>query len=92
MQQSVSFSFFVGHLLTGNSLEIGRAAMDAVEHMAISEPLNARVLALSTVTRKDGDMRAEKWAALGVQPPVVSIHKFYHFSSPNPSLVISSTL
>lgn len=70
---SAYFCLFLGYLLTGDWLETGRAAMDAVEHMAISEPLNAKVLALSTATRKDGDMREEKWAALGVQPPVVSV-------------------
>jgi len=46
--------------------------MDAVEKMAISEPLNARVLALSTVANEYAGKK-ERWEALGREPPVVSL-------------------
>ncbi|TVY65646.1 hypothetical protein LSUE1_G006192, partial [Lachnellula suecica] len=49
-------TFYISTALQGSGL--GRAAMDAVEAMATSEPLNARVLGLSTVA-KDGAGRKE---------------------------------
>jgi len=46
--------------------------MDAVEGMAISEPLDARVLALNAICKVDGE-REEKYGALGLVIPPVSI-------------------
>ena len=46
--------------------------MDTVEGMAISEPLNARVLALNAICKVDGE-REEKYGALGLVIPPVSI-------------------
>jgi len=51
---------------------LGRAAMDAVENMAISEPLCAKTLALSTVANEYDD-KEERWAALGRDPPKVGL-------------------
>jgi hypothetical protein len=51
---------------------LGRAAMDAVESMAISEPLCAKTLALSTVAR-DYEGKHERWEALGRDPPKVGL-------------------
>ena len=64
-------TFYVSSVLQGTGL--GRAAMDTVEHMAISEPLCAKTLALSTVAN-EYEWREEKWkamAALGREPPKV---------------------
>jgi hypothetical protein len=47
---------------------LGRAAMDAVESMAISEPLCAETLALSTLAR-DFVGKGERWRALGKEAP-----------------------
>lgn len=44
-------TFYVSRSVRGQG--IGRAAMDAVEVMAIGEPLNARTLMLDTVHRDD---------------------------------------
>jgi hypothetical protein len=44
--------------------------MDACEHMAVSEPLNAKTLALSTVSN-EYDGKDERWKALGREPPKV---------------------
>ncbi|KAK9482181.1 hypothetical protein V1527DRAFT_35751 [Lipomyces starkeyi] len=55
---------------------LGRAAMDAVERMAIEEPLCAKTLALDTQAREyflDGD----HWKAFGVPPPKVSNQDWY---------------
>jgi hypothetical protein len=49
---------------------LGRAAMDAVESMAISEPLCVKTLALSTVAN-EYEARDERWAALERDPPKV---------------------
>jgi hypothetical protein len=43
-------SFYVSRALQGGGL--GRAAMDAIERMAIEPPLNAKVLALDTLARE----------------------------------------
>jgi GNAT superfamily N-acetyltransferase len=43
-------TFYVSRALQGGGL--GRAAMDAIERMAIEPPLNARVLALDTLSRE----------------------------------------
>lgn len=63
-------NFYVSDALQGMGL--GRAAMDAVESMAISEPLCAETLALSTVAR-DYVGKDERWAALGREPPKVGL-------------------
>ena len=51
---------------------LGRAAMGAVESMAISEPLHAKTLALSTMAR-DYEGKHERWEALGKDPPKVGL-------------------
>ena len=51
---------------------LGRAAMDAVESMAISEPLCVKTLALSTVAN-EYEARDERWAALARDPPKVGL-------------------
>lgn len=58
------------------SLGLGRASMDAVEAMATNPPLNARVLALSTVAN-EYEGKAERWAALGREPPKLSNQDWY---------------
>jgi GNAT superfamily N-acetyltransferase len=54
-------TFYISAALQGTGL--GRAAMDAVESMATSEPLCAQALALSTSV--DVDASDPRWAALG---------------------------
>jgi Acetyltransferase (GNAT) family len=49
---------------------LGRAAMDGAEKMAISDPLCAKTLALSTVAN-EYEGKDERWAALGREPPKV---------------------
>lgn len=49
---------------------------DAVEHMAISEPLNAKTLVLSTVAN-EYEGRDEKWAAFGRIAPKISNQDWY---------------
>jgi hypothetical protein len=61
-------TFYISAALQGTGL--GRAAMDAVESMANSEPLCAKTLALSSVSRESNE-RGEKWEALGREPPKV---------------------
>jgi hypothetical protein len=51
---------------------LGRAAMDTVEHIAVSEPLNAKVLGLNAIDKHDPE-REEKYKALGLVIPVVSL-------------------
>ncbi|PVH76826.1 hypothetical protein DL98DRAFT_517678 [Cadophora sp. DSE1049] len=58
------------------SLGLGRASMDAVEKMVTSEPLNARVLALSTVAN-EYEGKSERWAALEREPPALSNQDWY---------------
>ena len=62
-------TFYISSAL--QSMGLGRAAMDAVESMAISEPLCAKTLSLSTVAN-DYDSKEERWIALGRDPPTVS--------------------
>lgn len=50
--------------------------MDAVEGTAIAEPLNAKVLALSSVSRENSDDK-EKWVALGRAPPKITNQDWY---------------
>jgi GNAT superfamily N-acetyltransferase len=59
-------NFYVSHALQGSGL--GRAAMDTVENLAISEPLCAKTLALNTINKDDPD-REEKYKALGLTIP-----------------------
>jgi ribosomal protein S18 acetylase RimI-like enzyme len=61
-------NFYISAVLQGAGL--GRAAMDAVENMAISEPLCAKTLALTTVASVY-DGKDERWKALGRDPPKV---------------------
>jgi GNAT superfamily N-acetyltransferase len=62
-------TFYISAPLQGTGL--GRAAMDAVETMATSEPLCAKTLALSTATSDCST--EEKWDALGRNPPKVCL-------------------
>jgi GNAT superfamily N-acetyltransferase len=63
-------NFYISDALQGMGL--GRAAMDAVESMAISEPLCAETLALSTLAR-EYVRKGETWTALGKEPPKVGL-------------------
>lgn len=63
-------NFYISDALQGMGL--GRAAMDAVESMAISEPLCAETLALSTLA-KEYVRKGETWTALGKEPPKVGL-------------------
>lgn len=63
-------NFYISDALQGMGL--GRAAMDAVESMAISEPLCAETLALSTLAREHVKKR-EMWTALAKEPPKVGL-------------------
>ncbi|KAH7321966.1 hypothetical protein BKA65DRAFT_541083 [Rhexocercosporidium sp. MPI-PUGE-AT-0058] len=67
-------TFWISPPLQGSGL--GRAAMDAVEKMATSEPLNAKVLALSTVAN-EYEGKAARWAALERDPPTISNQDWY---------------
>jgi len=66
--------FYISRALQSSGL--GRAAMDKVELSAISEPLNAKILALSTVFAKQKG-RKEKLAALGRNLPDVEPEDWY---------------
>ena len=46
--------------------------MDTVESIAISEPLNAKILGLNAINKVDED-REEKYKALGLVIPEVSL-------------------
>jgi len=61
-------SFYISFALQGNG--IGGAAMDSVEQMAASEPLNAKTLLLLTGANENYVM-GPKWVALGRDPPTV---------------------
>jgi hypothetical protein len=63
-------TFYVSTAL--QSMGLGRAAMDAVENMAIAEPLCAKTLSLSTVASEYED-KEERWTALGREPPQVGL-------------------
>jgi hypothetical protein len=63
-------TFYVSRELQGTGL--GRAAMDALEHMAISPPLSAKTIALATAA-DEYEGRTEKHGALGRKLPEVSI-------------------
>ena len=64
-------TFYISSVL--QSLGLGRAAMNAVESMAIAEPLCAKTLALSTVA-SEYESKEERWTALGREPPQVSVY------------------
>ena len=63
-------NFYVSRALQGSGL--GRAAMDTVENLAISEPLCAKTLALNAINKDDPD-REEKYKALGLTIPPASV-------------------
>lgn len=50
--------------------------MDTVEDIAISEPLNAKILALNAINKFDPE-REEKYKALGVEIPLFSNQEWY---------------
>lgn len=62
-------TFYISRALQRYGL--GRAAMDLVEEMACREPLNAKVLALSTRAMNDPNLE-ERYEAMGKDPSVVS--------------------
>jgi len=61
-------NFYVSRALQGSGL--GRAAMDTVERLAISEPLCATTLGLNAINKVDPD-REEKYRVLGLDIPPV---------------------
>lgn len=61
-------TFYVSQAIQGNGL--GSAAMDVVEQMATSEPLNAKVLRLYTIAN-EYEGKTERMKALGRKPPKV---------------------
>lgn len=64
-------TFYVSRALQGGGL--GRAAMDAIEKMAVEPPLNAKVLALDTLAREQAlDDDFWKDIDLNLQRPKVS--------------------
>ncbi|TVY26366.1 hypothetical protein LHYA1_G005999 [Lachnellula hyalina] len=67
-------NFFISPAQQSSGL--GRAAMDLIETLATSPPLNARTLALSTAV-DDGEGREEKLAAFGREAPRVSTQRWY---------------
>jgi len=66
--------FYISRAIQSSGL--GRAAMDKVELTATSEPLNAKILALSTVLATQ-EGRKEKLAALGRNLPDVEPETWY---------------
>jgi hypothetical protein len=70
-------TFYISTAIQGSGL--GRAAMDYLENMATSPPLNAKTLTLSTQAN-EYEEKEEKWAAMvkeGREPPKVSILGWY---------------
>jgi len=63
-------NFYVSRALQG--IGLGTAAMNTVENLAISEPLNAKILALNAINKIDPE-REEKYKALGLVIPLVSV-------------------
>jgi len=66
-------SFYVSGALQSSGL--GRAAMDEIEHLAVSEPLNAKTLTLNTVAN-EYEGKKERWDVLiseGKQVPKVGL-------------------
>ncbi|KAK0099599.1 hypothetical protein ONS95_013504 [Cadophora gregata] len=57
---------------------LGRASMNAIEHIATAPPLNARILALSTWSNSySSDPENEMWVALQREPPKISNQDWY---------------
>jgi len=67
-------SFYISSVLQGNG--IGGAAMDVIENMAASEPLNAKTLVL-IAGAKENYVMGPKWVALGRDPPTVRSRILY---------------
>lgn len=63
-------NFYITRALQGSGL--GRAAMDTIENIAISEPLCAKILALNAINKEDPE-REEKYKALRLTIPPVSV-------------------
>jgi len=61
-------TFYVSRVLQHGG--IGRAAMDAVEAMAINEPLCAKTLTLDTIANESAKSE-EMWASFNIPPPKV---------------------
>ncbi|KUJ14699.1 uncharacterized protein LY89DRAFT_720181 [Mollisia scopiformis] len=66
--------FYVSRALQGSRL--GSAAMDTVENIAISPPLNAKVLGLNAINKVEPG-REEKYKALGLTIPPFSNQEWY---------------
>lgn len=69
-------SFYISTALQGGG--VGRAAMDEIERLATTEPLNAKTLTLGTVAN-DYEGKRQKWEALkadGMTEPKVCLHFF----------------
>jgi GNAT superfamily N-acetyltransferase len=62
--------FYISRALQGSGL--GRAAMDTIENLAISEPLCAKTLGLNAISKDDPE-REEKYKALGLTIPPASV-------------------
>ncbi|KAI9648542.1 hypothetical protein NHQ30_003178 [Ciborinia camelliae] len=62
-------NFYVSRALQGSGL--GKAAMDTVENLAISEPLYAKTLGMNAINKVD-PVREEKYKALDLVIPPVS--------------------
>jgi GNAT superfamily N-acetyltransferase len=69
-------TFYVSRALQGGGL--GRAAMDAVERMAVKEPLCAKVLTLDTMAREH-HYDLEMWADFGMTQPKVCMYGIEHW-------------
>ncbi|KAK9365111.1 hypothetical protein V1509DRAFT_612861 [Lipomyces kononenkoae] len=67
-------TFYISRALQGVGL--GRAAMDAVEGMAMQAPLYAKTLALDTVSR-EVYLNEEVWKALGIPFPELTNQDWY---------------
>ncbi|KAH8679665.1 hypothetical protein BGZ60DRAFT_400400 [Tricladium varicosporioides] len=67
-------NFYISRALQGSGL--GRAAMDTVEKIAISEPLCAKILGLNAINKEDPEME-EKYSALGLTIPPFSNQGWY---------------
>jgi len=67
-------TFYVSSALQGSGL--GRAAMNATEHMAISEPLRAKTLILDTIATEFPG-KDDMYRALGISPQKFSNQDWY---------------
>lgn len=64
-------TFYVSHALQSGG--IGRAAMDQIESLATSEPLNARTLMLDTLLHENQTDKAIAEAFHGAVPKVCNV-------------------